>query len=122
MGQVNRGANETVPLRATLALRREAATLDNYRTGTSPYAFGSWPKAWSLDQVSQFQGYFGSLMSGNVGRRRMLKFMPSALGFAAIGLAVDFLTFRMVIDFFGTKSELSLDRLRRLWHSWQQWR
>ena len=68
---------EHAALTVNIALRREAATLDYYRTGSSPDAFATLPKEWTIDQVKSFQDYFDALMSGNVGRRRMLKFMPS---------------------------------------------
>ena len=68
---------EQVALTVNIALRREAATLDYYRTGSSPDAFATLPKEWTSEQVRQFQDYFDALMSGNAGRRRMLKFMPS---------------------------------------------
>ncbi len=68
---------EQVALTVNIALRREAATLDYYRTGSSPDAFATLPKEWTIDQVKSFQDYFDALMSGNSGRRRMLKFMPS---------------------------------------------
>jgi hypothetical protein len=60
-----------------IALRRDAATLDYYRTGSAPDAFATLPKEWTIDQIRQFQDYFDALMSGNSARRRMMKFMPS---------------------------------------------
>ncbi|RBP15895.1 phage portal protein, partial [Roseiarcus fermentans] len=68
---------EQVALTVNIALRREAATLDYYRTGSSPDAFATLPKEWTVDQIRSFQDYFDALMSGNSARRRMLKFMPS---------------------------------------------
>ncbi len=58
-------------------LRRVTATLDYYRLGSMPDAFATLPKDWTLDQIKQFQDYFDALMSGNLARRRMVKFMPS---------------------------------------------
>ncbi len=68
---------EQVALTVNIALRREAATLDYYRSGSSPDAFATLPKEWTADQIRQFQDYFDALMSGNSARRRMLKFMPA---------------------------------------------
>ena len=68
---------EQIALTVNIALRREAATLDYYRAGSSPDAFATLPKEWTGDQIRQFQDYFDALMSGNSPRRRMLKFMPS---------------------------------------------
>ena len=68
---------EQVAMTVNIALRREAATLDYYRAGSSPDAFATLPKEWTSDQIRSFQDYFDALMSGNSARRRMLKFMPS---------------------------------------------
>ena len=68
---------EQITLTVNIALRREAATLDYYRMGSSPDAFATLPKEWTGDQIRSFQDYFDALMSGNTARRRMLKFMPS---------------------------------------------
>ena len=68
---------EQIALTVNIALRRDAATLDYYRAGSSPDAFATLPKEWTIDQIRQFQDYFDALMSGNSARRRMIKFMPS---------------------------------------------
>ncbi len=68
---------EQIALTINIALRRDIATLDYYRTGSSPDAFATLPKEWTGDQIRQFQDYFDALMSGNSARRRMVKFMPS---------------------------------------------
>jgi hypothetical protein len=60
-----------------IALRRDAATLDYYRSGSSPDAFATLHKEWTADQIRSFQDYFDALMSGNLARRRMTKFMPA---------------------------------------------
>ncbi len=44
---------EQVALTVNIALRREAATLDYYRAGSSPDAFATLPKEWTIDQVSR---------------------------------------------------------------------
>jgi Phage portal protein len=68
---------EQVALTVNIALRRDMATLDYYRLGSTPDAFATLPKDWTLDQIRQFQDYFDALMSGNSARRRMVKFMPN---------------------------------------------
>ncbi len=68
---------EQIALTVNIALRRDVATLDYYRAGSLPDAFGTVPKEWTGDQVRAFQDYFDGLMSGNLHRRRMLKFMPA---------------------------------------------
>ena len=67
---------EQIALTINIALRRETATLDYYRTGSVPDAFGTVPKEWTTDQCNAFQNYFDAQMSGNSALRRTLKFMP----------------------------------------------
>ena len=66
---------EQIALTVNIALRRDAATLDYYRAGSVPNAFGTVPKEWSSDQIRGFQDYYDGLMSGNLHRRGMIKFM-----------------------------------------------
>jgi hypothetical protein len=68
---------EQIALTVNIALRRDATTLDYYRAGSTPDAFATLPKEWTIDQIRQFQDYFDALMSGNSARRRMMKFMPA---------------------------------------------
>jgi Phage portal protein len=68
---------EQIALTVNIALRREAATLDYYRAGSTPDAFATLPKEWTADQIRSFQDYFDALMSGNLARRRQTKFMPA---------------------------------------------
>ena len=68
---------EQIALTVNIALRRDAATLDYYKTGSTPDAFATLPKEWTADQIRSFQDYFDALMSGNLARRRMTKFMPA---------------------------------------------
>ena len=42
-----------------------------------PDAFGTVNKEWTPDQIRDFQDNFDARMSGNLHRRRMLKFMPA---------------------------------------------
>ena len=105
---------EQIALTVNIALRRDAATLDYYRTGSSPDAFATLPKEWTADQIRSFQDYFDALMSGNLARRRMTKFMP-----ADFKLIETRQTPR--IPGLRTKHEHFLDRLLRSWHSQLQW-
>ena len=68
---------EQIALTVNIALRRDVATLDYYCSGSSPDAFATLPKEWTGDQIRSFQDYFDAQMSGNMARRRMLKFMPA---------------------------------------------
>jgi Phage portal protein len=67
---------EQIALTINIALRRDAATLDYYRAGSVPDAFGTVNKEWTSDQIRQFQDDFDARMAGNLHRRRMMKFMP----------------------------------------------
>ena len=62
-----------------IALRRDAATLEYYNSGNVPNSFATLPKEWTPDQIRSFQDTFDALPSGNLGRRRILKFVPSEL-------------------------------------------
>jgi Phage portal protein len=68
---------EQIALTINIALRRDASTLDYYKAGSSPDAFATLPKEWTVDQIRSFQDYFDALMSGNLARRRQTKFMPA---------------------------------------------
>ena len=68
---------EQIALTINIALRRDTATLEYYRSGSLPDSFATLPKEWTIDQIGQFQEYFDALMAGNASRRRMVKFMPS---------------------------------------------
>jgi hypothetical protein len=68
---------EQIALTVNIALRRDAATLDYYRAGSTPDAFATLPREWTADQIRAFQDYFDALMSGNLARRRQTKFMPA---------------------------------------------
>ncbi len=68
---------EQIALTINIAQRREQATLDYYNTGSIPDSFATLPRDWTVDQIRQFQDYFDALMSGNLARRRMVKFMPA---------------------------------------------
>lgn len=68
---------EQVAMTINIALRRDISTLEYYRSGSTPDAFATLPKEWTMDQIRSFQDYFDALMAGNAGRKRMLKFMPS---------------------------------------------
>ena len=49
---------EQVALTVNIALRRDQATLDYYRAGSTPDAFATLPQDWTVDQIRQFQDYF----------------------------------------------------------------
>jgi hypothetical protein len=67
---------EQVILTVNIALRRDVSTLEYYKSGSVPDAFGTLPKEYTVDQIKAFQDYFDALMVGDLARRRGLKFMP----------------------------------------------
>jgi hypothetical protein len=67
---------EQIALTINIALRRDAATLEYYRAGSLPNAFGTVTKEWTPDQIRDFENNYDAKMSGNLHRRGMLKFMP----------------------------------------------
>jgi len=64
---------EQIALTVNIALRRDAATT----TTTAPAPRQTPSPRSTADQIRSFQDYFDALMSGNLARRRMTKFMPA---------------------------------------------
>lgn len=67
---------EQVMLTVNIAIRRALHQLEYYREGSQPDAFLGLPKEWSVDQIKAFSEWYQSTMSGQLGERRKLKFMP----------------------------------------------
>ena len=49
---------EQIAMTINIALRRDVATLDYYRAGSSPDAFATLPKEWTSDQIRAVPGLF----------------------------------------------------------------
>ncbi len=67
---------EQIILTINIALRRDINVLEYYKSGSIPDAFGTTPKEWTGQQIDDFQKYFDALMTGDLARRRGMKFMP----------------------------------------------
>ena len=67
---------EQIILTINIALRRDIYVLEYYKSGSIPDAFGTTPKEWTGQQIDDFQKYFDALMTGDLARRRGMKFMP----------------------------------------------
>jgi hypothetical protein len=67
---------EQVIITANTQIRRAISQLQYYTEGTQPDAFIGLPKEWNLDNIKGFQAYFDALMSGMLGKRRKIRFMP----------------------------------------------
>lgn len=71
---------EQVMATVNTAMRRQYSQLEYYREGNMPEGIVSLPEAWSPDQVQRFQDYWDNLLSGNLGARRHIKFVPGVSG------------------------------------------
>ena len=72
---------EQVIMTVNIALRRQAYQLSYYTEGNVPEALASVPKEWQPDQIRQFQEYWDTLLSGDMGQRRKLKFIPDGVNY-----------------------------------------
>jgi len=75
---------EQIILAVNIALRREIYTLNYYKEGTLPEAFGTLPKEWTQEQIGSFQAYFDALLTDNLADRRKLRFMPDGFKFEQV--------------------------------------
>jgi hypothetical protein len=118
------GLVERIALTVNIAIRRDIATLDYYQFGSSPDAFRDPAREWTADQIRSFQDYFDALMSDNLQRKRMTKFMPADFKLIETRQPQlkDMYEERLARrdspgnPSIGTKSEHFLDCLRRSWH------
>ena len=62
-----------------LALRRQLSQIEYYTTGSIPDMLLGVPDTWSVDQISQYQEWFDSVLSGNTADRRRAKFIPGGI-------------------------------------------
>jgi Phage portal protein len=70
------GPVEQILVTVNTAIRRSVFQLEFYREGSTPDAWVGLPPEWNLTQVKQFQKYMDSLLSGQLGERRKVRFMP----------------------------------------------
>jgi 8-oxo-dGTP pyrophosphatase MutT (NUDIX family) len=75
---------EQIILTVNIALRRDVHTLNYYKEGTIPDAFGTLPKEWSQQQIGDFQKYFDALLTDNSADRRKLRFLPEGFVFQPV--------------------------------------
>lgn len=71
---------EQVIMTVNIALRRQLHQLAYYTEGNVPEAIAGVPETWTAEQIRQFQLYWDSLMEGNLGQRRHMKFIPKMDG------------------------------------------
>lgn len=71
---------EQVMMTVNIAVRRQISQLNFYTEGNIPEAIAQLPKDWTPDLVKEFQGWWDSLMEGNLAQRRKMKFIPNLEG------------------------------------------
>jgi hypothetical protein len=66
---------EQVVMTVQIALRRAFHQLEYYREGNMPEGIFGLPETWSPDQVQKFQAYWDNVFTGQLGKRRQVKFV-----------------------------------------------
>ena len=69
---------EQVIMTAGIALRRITSQGEYFQAGNVPAGIFNLPETWSVDQVSQFQSWWDTLFSGDLGRRRQMRFVAGS--------------------------------------------
>lgn len=67
---------EQVLITVNILIRRSLHQLEYYREGSTPDALVGLPREWTLSQIADFQKHFDAMLSGNLGQRRHVRFMP----------------------------------------------
>lgn len=67
---------EQIILTVNIALRRMASQLQYFTEGNIPAAYASLPQDWSGEQIKQFQAYWDSVIEGDQGYKRKVRFVP----------------------------------------------
>ena len=70
------GPVEQVSLTVNIALRRTASQLQYFTEGNIPAAFAAVPMEWSGQQIKEFQLYWDSVIEGDQGYKRKVRFVP----------------------------------------------
>jgi len=75
---------EQIVIMINIALRREWHKLQYYTEGTVPDALAGVPGDWNINQISEFQDYFDTLLENNTAQRRKIRFVPETIAKAFI--------------------------------------
>jgi HK97 family phage portal protein len=67
---------EQIVLTVNIALRRMASQLQYFTEGNIPAAYASLPQDWSGQQIKEFQAYWDSVIEGDQGYKRKVRFVP----------------------------------------------
>ena len=77
-------AVEQIVTTVNIALRRQLSTLSHFTEGNIPDMLVPVPKEWTPDNIVTYQTHWDSYFTGDLGRRRRAKFVPSGTGSGGI--------------------------------------
>ncbi len=77
------GPVEQIVMTVNIALRRQVMQLQHFTEGNVPPGLLNAPDGWNVEQISQFQEWFDSVLAGNTGSRSRLLWGPSGSKYQA---------------------------------------
>lgn len=72
---------EQIVVTTSIFLNRMMSQLAYFTEGTVPDGFMELPKTWSLDEITRFTDWFNSEMSGALGEKRKIRFVPEGANY-----------------------------------------
>ena len=70
---------EQIVMTVNIGLRKQVSTLAYWTEGSMPDALIGVPETWGPEQMNQWQGYWDSMLAGNLDERRKTRFIPGAM-------------------------------------------
>ena len=67
---------EQIMITVNTAIRKAMFQLQYFTEGNVPEAIAGLPETWTMQEVRDFQDYWDSILEGNTGQRRHMKFVP----------------------------------------------
>jgi HK97 family phage portal protein len=77
------GPVEQIVMTVNIALRRQVMQLQHFTEGNVPPGLLNAPDSWNVEQISQFQEWFDSVLAGNTGSRSRLIWGPAGAKYQA---------------------------------------
>jgi HK97 family phage portal protein len=77
------GPVEQIVMTVNIALRRQLMQLQHFTEGNVPPGLLNAPDGWNVEQISQFQEWFDSVLAGNTGSRSRLLWGPAGAKYQA---------------------------------------
>ena len=77
------GPVEQIVMTVNIALRRQVMQLQHFTDGNVPPGLLNAPDGWNVEQISQFQEWFDSVLAGNTASRTRLVWGPSGARYQA---------------------------------------